>query len=119
MGGLSSLLKTERNKIYAEMSVTIQQGNIKKNYQLKLKVKAVCIRFSNPVPLNTVSPQFRIALWEFFFFSKTECRDFFKFNRPTDLNFNMNKKQWPVFNFDVRKSRIEGVCDATNNDLST
>jgi len=50
------------------------------------------------------------------FVSKPEGRDFCKFNRPTNLNFNMNKRQWTVFNFGVKKSRIEGVCDATNND---
>jgi hypothetical protein len=44
---------------------------------------------------------------------------FFKFNRPTDLNFNMNKRQGTLFNFGVKKSRIEGVCDATNNDSFT
>jgi len=44
---------------------------------------------------------------------------FLKFNRPTDLNFNMNKRQGNLFNFGVKKSRIEGVCDVTNNDSST
>jgi len=36
-----------------------------------------------------------------------------------DLNFNMNKRQETLFNFGVKKSRIEGVCDATNNGSST
>ena len=31
----------------------------------------------------------------------------------------MNKRQGTLFNFCVKKSRIEGVCDATNNDSST
>ena len=31
----------------------------------------------------------------------------------------MNKRQVTLFNFGVKESRIEGVCDATNNDLST
>jgi len=31
----------------------------------------------------------------------------------------MNKRQETLFNFVVKKSRIEGVCDATNNDSST
>jgi len=31
----------------------------------------------------------------------------------------MNKRQGTSFNFGVKKSRIEGVCDATNNDSST
>jgi len=31
----------------------------------------------------------------------------------------MNKRQGTLFNLGVRKSRIEGVCDATNNDSST
>jgi len=30
----------------------------------------------------------------------------------------MNKRQETLFNFGVKKSRIEGVCDATNNDSS-
>ena len=51
--------------------------------------------------------------------SKTECRDFFKFNRPKHLNFSINKRQGTLFNFDIKKSRIEGVCDATNNDSYT
>ena len=50
---------------------------------------------------------------------KPECRDFLKFNRPTDLNFNTNKRQGTLFNFGVKKSRIEGFFDATNNDSST
>jgi len=41
---------------------------------------------------------------------------FFKFNRPTDLNFNTNNRQMTLFNFSVKKSRIEGVCNTTNND---
>jgi len=36
------------------MSVTYQQGSIKKNFPLKLKIKTVCIRFSNLVTLHTV-----------------------------------------------------------------
>ena len=31
----------------------------------------------------------------------------------------MNKRQETLFNFGVKKSGIEGVCDATNNDSST
>jgi len=31
----------------------------------------------------------------------------------------MNKRQGALFNFGVKKSRIGGVCDATNNDSST
>ena len=31
----------------------------------------------------------------------------------------MNKRQGTLFNFGVKKSRIEGVCDATNKDSST
>jgi len=31
----------------------------------------------------------------------------------------MNKRQGTLFNFGVKKSRIEGVCDATNNDSSS
>jgi hypothetical protein len=43
---------------------------------------------------------------------------FFKYG-PTDLNVNMNKTQGTLFNFGVKKSRIEFVCDATNSDSST
>jgi len=43
------------------MSVTNQQGSIKKIFPLKLKIKAFCIRFSNLIVLNTVSSQVRIA----------------------------------------------------------
>jgi len=50
---------------------------------------------------------------------KPECHDFLKFNRLTDLNFNVNKRKKILFNFGVKKSRIEGVRDATNNDSST
>jgi len=31
----------------------------------------------------------------------------------------MNKRQGTLFNFGVKKSLIEGVCDTTNNDSST
>jgi len=31
----------------------------------------------------------------------------------------MNKRQGILFNFGVKKSRIEGVCDATINESST
>jgi hypothetical protein len=31
----------------------------------------------------------------------------------------MNKRQGTLFNFGVKKSCIEGVCDAANNDSST
>ena len=31
----------------------------------------------------------------------------------------MNKRQVTLFNFGVKKFRIENVCDATNNDSST
>jgi len=55
------------------MSVTNQQGSIKENFPLKLKIKAVCIRFSNLVILNTVSSQVRIAV---VLVSKPEWRDF-------------------------------------------
>ena len=51
--------------------------------------------------------------------SKQECCDFFIFNRPTDLNFNTNKRQGTLCNFGVKKSCTEGVCDATNNDSFT
>ena len=96
------------------MSVTNQQGSIKKNFPLKLKIKAVCIRFSNPVILYTVSLQVRIAVYKCVF-RNPSAMIFLKFNSPTDLNFNMNKRQGTLFNFGIKKSRIEGVYDATND----
>ena len=45
-----------------QMSVTNQQGSIKKNFPLKLKIKAVCIRSSNLAILNTVTSQVCIAV---------------------------------------------------------
>ena len=108
MGGLSSVLKTERNNICAAMSVTNQQGNMKKSFPLKLKIKAVCIRFSNLVILNSVSLQFRIAVCKCLF-RNPSAMIFLKFNRPTDLNFNMNKRQGTLSNFGVKKSHTEGV----------
>jgi len=102
-----------------QMSVTNHQGSAKKNFPLKLKIKAVSlIRFSNLVILNTVSSQVLIAVCKCLF-RNPNVVVFFIFNRPTDLNFNMNKKRGTLFNFGVKKSRIEGVCDATNNDSST
>jgi hypothetical protein len=62
------------------MSVTNQQGSIKKMPTLKLKIKAVCIRFSNLVVLNTDSSQVRIAV----------CKCLFR--NLSDLNFNMNNR---------------------------
>jgi hypothetical protein len=52
------------NKITSvlQTSVTNQPGSIKKIFPLKLKLKAVCIRFSDPVILNTVSSQVHIAV---------------------------------------------------------
>jgi hypothetical protein len=41
------------------------------------------------------------------------------FRNLSDLNFNMNKRQGTLFNFGVKKSRIEGVCDATSSDSSS
>jgi hypothetical protein len=51
MGGVFSVLKL------LKMSVTNQQGNIKKMFPFKLKNKAVCIRISNLAILNAVSSQ--------------------------------------------------------------
>ena len=59
-----------------QMSMTNQQGSIKKNFPLKLKIKAVCIGFSDLVILNTVSSQFRIAVCKCLF-RKTSAGFFF------------------------------------------
>ena len=99
------------------MLVNNQQGSVKKNYPLKLNIKAVCIRFSNLVILNTVSSQVPLQCVSACF--ETRVLWFLNYNSPTDFNFNMNKRQGTLFNFNVKKSRTEGVCDATNNDSST
>ena len=44
------------------MAVTNQQGSIKKNFPLKLKIKAVHIRFSNLGIMTSVSSQVVIAV---------------------------------------------------------
>ena len=111
-----SLFYTQRGW-HTSDSVTNQQGSIKKNFPLKLKLKAVCFRFSNLVILNTISSQVHTAVCKCSF--QTLSAVIFKFNRPKDLNFNMNKRQGTLFNFSVKISRIEGVCDTTNNDSST
>jgi len=100
-----------------QMPVTNQQGSIKKIFPLKLKIRAVCVRFSHLETMHTVSSQFRIAVCKCLFLNPVPR--FFKFNRPKDLNFNTNKRQEALFNFGVKKSHIEGVCEATNNDSST
>jgi hypothetical protein len=50
-----------------QMSVTNQKEIIKKNFPLKLKIRAVCIRLSSLVILNTVSSQVRIAVDKYLF----------------------------------------------------
>jgi len=116
MGGVSSVLKTERNNTC--IANVNDQSARKYNFPLKLKIKAVCIRFSNLVILNTVSLQVRIAVCKCLF-PNPSAVIFFKFNRSTDLNFNMNKRQGTLFNFGVKKSRMKVLSDATNNDSST
>ena len=118
MGGVSSVLKTERNNVCV--------ANVSDQSARKNKGK-----FSTEiVDQGSLYPFLKSSNTEYCFFasshysvqvlvSKPECREFLKFNRPTDLNFNMNKRQKTLFNFGVKKSRIEGVCDATNNDSST
>ena len=80
-------------------------------FPLKLKIKAICILFS-----NIVSSQFLIAVCKSLFRNPSAVI-FLKFNRLIDLNFNMNKIQGTLFNFGVKKSRIEGVCDPENKIL--
>jgi hypothetical protein len=64
-----------------QISVTNQQGSIKKMFPPKLKIKAACIRFSNLVMLNTFSSQVRIAV----------CTCLFR--NLSDLNFDINKRK--------------------------
>ena len=116
MRGVSSILKTKRNKICAA-NISGQLASIKKIFPLKMKIKAVCIRFSNPAILDTVTSQIRTAVCKCLFRNSSAVISF-KLNKPTDLNFNMNKRQGTLFNFSVKKSRIEEVCDATINDSS-
>jgi hypothetical protein len=54
-----------------QMSVTNQQGSIKKMFPLKLKISAVCIRFSDLVVLNT-------AVWKCLFRNLSDSH----FNTP-------------------------------------
>ena len=98
--------------------MTNQQGSTKKNFLLKLKIKAVCIRFSKSSNTDYLLFVRNFALQCVRTCFEARVPRFFKFNRPTDLNFNMNKRQGTLFSFGVKKSRIEGVCDATNNDSS-
>jgi hypothetical protein len=65
-------------------------------------------RFSNLVILNTVSSPVRTAVCQCLFGNRVPW--FFKYNGATDLNFNMNKRQGTLFNFGVKKCRIEGAC---------
>ena len=92
-----------------EMSVTNQQGRIKKIIPRKLNNKAICIRFPNLVILNTFLRKLAMQCVSACF--ETRVPWFFKFNRPIYLNFNMNKRQRSLFNFCVKKFHIECVCD--------
>jgi hypothetical protein len=71
-----------------------------------------------PINGNSVSSQVRISVFTCLF-PNPRAVIFFRSNRPTDLNFNINRKQGTSFKFDVKKFRIEGVCDAINSDSST
>ena len=83
------------------MSVTNQQGSIKKKFPLKLKFKAVCIRFSHLVTLSNVSSQVPIAVCKCLF-RNTSAVIFLILIRPKDLNFIMNKRQITSFNLVLR-----------------
>ena len=118
MGGVSSVLKTEWNSICV--------ANVSDQSTRKCKEK-----FSAEIEdQGSLCPVLKSSNTEFCFFAvRTEvCKCLFrnlnaviflKFNRPTDLNINMNKRQGILSNLGVKKSRIEGVCDATNNESST
>ena len=98
------------------MAVTNQQGSITK-CSTGIKVQGSLYRFSNLVTLNSVSSPVRTAVCKCLFRNRAPW--FSEFNRPTDLNFNVNNRQGTLFNFGFKKSRTEGVCDATNSDSST
>jgi hypothetical protein len=61
-GRVSSVFKTEGNNI-SDTNVSDQsRRKYKEKFPLKFMIKAVCIRFSNLVILNTVSSQVRIEV---------------------------------------------------------
>jgi hypothetical protein len=86
MGGVSSLLNT-----VLQISVTNQQGNVTKDFPLKLKIKALCIRSSNLITLNTGSPPVRIG--ECWCLLRSPRAVIFKSNMGIDLHFYVNKRQ--------------------------
>ena len=116
MGGVSSFLKTERNNICDANVIDYSARKYKGKFSTETENQ------------GSLYPVLKSSNTEYCFFASSHCSSacfetrvagFFKFNRPTDLNFNMNKRQGTLFNFGVKKSRIEGVCDATNKDSST
>ena len=118
MGGVSSALSTERNNICVANVSDQSARKYKEIFSTEIEDQGSLF----PVPLSSNTEYYFFAISHCTVLSacfETECRDFLKFSRPTDLNSNMNKRQRTLFNFSVKKSRIEGVCNATNNDSST
>jgi hypothetical protein len=64
MGGVSSVLETERNNICVANVSDQSARKYMKIFPLKLKIKAVCTRFSDLVLMNIVSSQVRIAVFK-------------------------------------------------------
>ena len=62
MGGVSSVLKTERNDICVANVSDQSARKYKEKFSTEIEDQTFCIQFSNPVILNTVSSQVRIAM---------------------------------------------------------
>ena len=69
MSGVSSVLKTERNKICVANVSDQSARKYKENVSIEIEDKAACILFSNLVILNTVSSQVHIAVCKCLFWN--------------------------------------------------
>jgi len=116
--GVSSLLKTERNNAcVANVSDQSARKN-KSKFSTEIENQGslyLVLKSSNTGYCFFASSYYSVQM----LVSKPKYRNLFKCKGPTDLNFNINKRQVILFNFVVKKSRIEGVFDATNNNSST
>ena len=69
MGGVSSVLKTERNNICVANISDQSARKYKEKFSTEIEDQSVCIRFSILVMLNTVSSQVRIAVYKCLFWN--------------------------------------------------
>ena len=67
MGGVSSVLKTERYNICVANVSDQSERKYTEKFSTDMKIKAVCIRFSIVVILNIVCSQVRIAVCKYLF----------------------------------------------------